>query len=109
LTLRLKCWSVNWDAIARGEKTTEIRSTEDRTFAIGDVLELVRWDPVADAHTGAVPAILGVQITWIDSCAGATNIIGIRLHRGSPTGADGMVVNLAVLSFRLLGTTWGQP
>ena len=104
MTIRLKCWAVNWDAIARGEKTSEIRSTEDRTFAVGDVLELVRWDPVADAPADAVAAILGVQVTWIDSCAGATNIVGVRLHRGSPPGTEG-IVNLAVLSFRLLGVT----
>lgn len=106
MTIRLKCWSTNWDAIARGEKTAEIRSTEDRTFSVGDVLELVRWDPVADAANGP---ILGVQVTHIDGVAGETNIIGVRLHRGSPQGAGGMLVNLAVLSFRLLGVDAGSP
>ena len=104
MTIRLKCWAVNWDAIASGAKTSEIRSTQDRTFSVGDVLELVRWDPVADAPTDAVPAVVGVRITWIDSVAGETNIIGVRLaDHGDRRG--GQLVNLAVLSFQLLGVT----
>jgi len=107
VTIRLKCWAVNWDAIASGAKTSEIRSTQDRTFSVGDVLELVRWDPAADAPTDAVPAVLGVRITWIDSVAGETNIIGVRLaDHGDRRG--GQLVNLAVLSFQLLGAARDQ-
>ena len=31
--------------VERGVKTFEIRSTKDRTFAVGDVLVLEEWDP----------------------------------------------------------------
>ncbi len=99
MTIRLKCWPESWDAIARGEKTAEVRTTEDRTFSVGDVLELQRWNPVKGADDGG---ILGIQITHIDSLAGDANIVGVRLANPA-TNRGGTFVNLVVLSFRVLG------
>lgn len=105
MTIRLKCWSANWDAIVRGQKTAEIRSTEDRTFSVGDVLELQRWDSNVNGPSGG---ILGVEITHIDSLAGDANIVGVRLA-GPDDVKRGTFVNLVVLSFRFLGIDAGSP
>jgi hypothetical protein len=43
----LKCWSLYWDAIARGEKTFEVRFN-DRPYVVGDILELHRIE--SDPH-----------------------------------------------------------
>lgn len=40
----LKCWSVYWDAIERGEKNFEVRR-DDRGFQKGDVLILEKFNP----------------------------------------------------------------
>jgi ASC-1-like (ASCH) protein len=41
----LKLWPQYFDAVADGRKRFEVRSTRDRTFAVGDVLVLREWDP----------------------------------------------------------------
>lgn len=98
MTIRLKCWPLSWDAIAAGDKTCEIRTTNNRTFSVGDILELVRWDPDTRAETLLAdrPMIVAVQVTHIDNYAGSAEILG-------STGDQDFVVRLAVLSFRLLG------
>lgn len=40
----LKCWPEFFDAIARGEKTFEVRKN-DRGFQKGDRLRLLKYDP----------------------------------------------------------------
>jgi hypothetical protein len=39
----LKTWPESWDAVARGEKTFEVRR-DDRGFEVGDILVLEKWD-----------------------------------------------------------------
>lgn len=104
MTIRLKCWPENWDAIIRGEKTAEVRSTEDRTFSIGDVLELQRWNPVRQENDGG---ILGIQVTHVCNFAGDASIVGVRLAEPAAGGKRGVFVSLVVLSFRLLGVVGG--
>lgn len=41
----LKTWPVPYEAVRRGDKTFEIRSNDDRDFAVGDVLCLHKWSP----------------------------------------------------------------
>lgn len=47
----LKCWPVYYDAIARGEKTFEVRKN-DRGFKVGDEVALFPWDPEKKTFTG---------------------------------------------------------
>lgn len=47
----LKCWPEFWEAIARGEKTFELRN-DDRGFRAGDTLILHEWLPTAKEYTG---------------------------------------------------------
>lgn len=57
----LKTWPESYDAVARGDKTHEVRRC-DRPYHVGDVLTLRRWDPQAEEYTGDV---LHRQITYI--------------------------------------------
>lgn len=50
----LKTWPSEWEAIARGAKTFEVRSNRDRDFAVGDVLLLRKYDP-ASRYSGGLP------------------------------------------------------
>jgi hypothetical protein len=47
----LKTWPEQWEAVASGLKTFEIRY-DDRGFAVGDYLRLAEWDPRTDRFTG---------------------------------------------------------
>ena len=59
----LKCWPHEFDAVKSGAKTFEVRSNEDRGFAVGDLLVLRTWDParsrVGVPHGAFVSASLG--------------------------------------------------
>jgi hypothetical protein len=57
----LKTWPESYDAIARGDKTCELRV--DRAYAIGDILIMRRWDPQTQGYTGEV---LRRRVTYID-------------------------------------------
>lgn len=46
VTHELKTWPLYWDAIARGDKTFEVRK-DDRAFQKGDMLKLWKFDPVS--------------------------------------------------------------
>ena len=66
----LKTWPVYFDAVARGEKTFEVRRN-DRGFQTGDIVELKRWVPAgqglhqySDAYDDRV-APLQFRIGWI--------------------------------------------
>lgn len=49
---QLKTWPEPFNAISDGRKTFEVRSTKDRTFSVGDVLELFRFDPEIREYNG---------------------------------------------------------
>ena len=67
VTHELKTWPVYWDAIARGDKTFDVRR-DDRGFQKGDVLKLWKFDPdkgyVRD-QKNRDGYVLGRQITFI--------------------------------------------
>jgi hypothetical protein len=50
-THELKTWPAYYDAVARGDKTFEVRRN-DRDFVVGDHLWLREWDPATGRHTG---------------------------------------------------------
>jgi hypothetical protein len=58
----LKCWSLYWDQIARGEKTFEVRFA-DRPYVVGDILELHRIEQ--DAANSEPPAPLLRRVTSV--------------------------------------------
>lgn len=47
----LKTWPRYFTDIITGRKTFEVRK-DDRDFAVGDVLELLEWDPGTKQYTG---------------------------------------------------------
>lgn len=47
----LKCWGSQFDAVKDGAKLYEIRYN-DRDYAVGDELQLWRWDPHLRAADG---------------------------------------------------------
>jgi hypothetical protein len=98
----LKCWVSSYDAIARGEKTAEVRSEIDRTFNVGDELVMHRgvpqdtagrWEPWPLPHGDR----LRLVVTHISRQAGPLDLFGLL-----PSKANGLV-RLAVLSF-VVGT-----
>ncbi len=51
-THQLKTWPEYFAAVYAGDKTFEVRK-DDRSFAVGDCLQLIEWDPtVRDRLTG---------------------------------------------------------
>lgn len=51
-THELKTWPEYFDAIAKGDKTFDVRKN-DRGFQIGDVLILKQWDNTKNEYTGS--------------------------------------------------------
>ena len=58
----VKSWSWLFDAIARGEKTHDLR-INDRDYAVGDFLELHRYNPAMGRFTGEVCTVTVTYIT----------------------------------------------
>jgi len=50
-THELKCWPEPFDAIVSGRKRFEFR-LDDRGYAVGDVLDLRKWDPRTFCYIG---------------------------------------------------------
>lgn len=88
---RLKCWAENFDAIAAGRKTCEVRHEDDRTFRPGDTLELTRTDRKG-VPTSPLTRVV-IQVSHVDRSAGDLELLG-RIGGGR---AD---ASLAVLSLR---------
>lgn len=91
---RLKCWADNFDAIAAGRKTCEVRHEDDRVFHAGDTLELTRTDPTG--RPTAPQTRIVVQVTHVERFAGNLQIAGT----GAGGQLTGPVVGMAALSIR---------
>jgi hypothetical protein len=64
VTHRLKCWPEFFEPIKAGNKTHDLRRSDDREFHIGDRLLLEEYDPEKHSYTGRA---LVVQVTYITS------------------------------------------
>lgn len=51
-THTLKTWPTFYEAVLDGRKTFEVRRGNDRTYQVGDLLDLQEWDPETKAFTG---------------------------------------------------------
>lgn len=49
----LKCWPVYYRKIVSGEKPFDVRKGNDRTYQVGDYLDLREWDPETKEYTKA--------------------------------------------------------
>lgn len=67
----LKSWTLFFSDILTGERTSDIRATNDRRFMKGDLMELQEWDPVRGKYTGrwAKVEITYVQTNKSNPCA----------------------------------------
>ena len=70
----LKCHAENFDAIVSGAKRFEVRHEDDRTFTVGDVLELVRTD------VNGVPTVPNkwceLDVLYLSRRAGPLTLVG---------------------------------
>lgn len=60
----MKSWPQFFQPLVNGEKKHDLRSTKDRRFAVGDILELHEYDPVKGAYTGRLAEF---RVTFITS------------------------------------------
>lgn len=58
----LRSWTMFFNGILDGTRTSDIRKTDDRHFLVGDYLLLQEYDPVEECYTGREQR---VQITYI--------------------------------------------
>lgn len=102
----LKCWPRFFSALADGSKTFEFRDASDRTFEVGDLLQLYEWDP--RCHAGGV-----LETTYLPGATGRElflEVLGVSILAGQvrfDSGADDgpaltLAGRLAVLSVRLV-------
>ncbi len=75
--------------ILTGERTSDIRCTDDRRFKVGDRMTLNEWNPVTGEYTGRTAI---VEITYI------------QMNKSYPCAIshDALRDNYAVLSIKLL-------
>jgi len=68
---KIKSWTLFFSDILSGERTSDIRCTEDRRFLKGDYMELQEWDPIKNKYTGrwALVEITYVQTNKSNPCA----------------------------------------
>jgi len=86
----LKSWPHLFEPLFRGEKTHDLRRSDDRDFAVGDTLLLREFDPALQAYTGRE---CSVEITYITSEACPCALSEEALGR-----------DFSILSVRKLGT-----
>lgn len=88
----LKIWPGSFEAVKRGDKLHEIRSTKDRTFAKGDRVILREWvpDDVEQAEDGAGIEVNGGRYTGRQ--------IMRRISYVSVAGSWGLPLDLCVFS-----------
>ena len=87
---RLKCWEENFDAIVAGKKTAEARVEEDRTFRVGDQLELRRT--THDGRPTQPECRILIDVTHVDRKVGPLELVALGEHGGS--------FAIAVISFK---------
>ncbi len=61
----VKSWPKYFDDIWLGVRTHELRKN-DRNYKVGDYLQLQRWDPIQEIHTGEVQMMKITSITSAD-------------------------------------------
>lgn len=85
----LKSWTLFYDDILSGIRTSDIRCTDDRRFMIGDQMELKEFDPVKFEYTGRKQL---VEITYVQT------------NKSNPCAIsnDALKDNYAVLSIKLV-------
>ena len=59
---KVKSWSMFFMDIVTGDRTSDIRNTSDRRYAVGDFMLLQEFDPVKQEYTGREQL---VKITYI--------------------------------------------
>lgn len=91
--VRLKTWPEYWDAVRHGTKTFEVRKN-DRNFAVGDLLELQRWNP----ETGKEDPVEGDDTTC--------SILEARVSYVLPGGAFGVEPGFVVLGLGRRRAVW---
>jgi len=60
----LKSWTMFFTDILSGERTSDIRCTDDRRFHVGDRMILQEFDPVKFEYTGREQV---VEITYVQT------------------------------------------
>jgi len=86
----VKSWSMFYNDIITGQRTSDIRKTTDRRFKVGDQMLLREWDPVKGEYTDRQRLVV---ITYIqtnksnpcaispESLADDTAVLSIKLVR----------------------------
>ena len=102
----LKTWPHEFDAIASGQKTFEARSTKDRSFGVGDILLLRKWDPSASNGFSRVggyvkPGSDGGWHLWKERDAATIRAEVTYVLHG---GRFGLPEDMCVMSIRVLTT-----
>jgi hypothetical protein len=62
----LKCWPEFFTAICSGKKKHDLRRADDRTFAVGDTLQLREFDPKLSCYSGRTQRVLVTYVTSDD-------------------------------------------
>jgi Domain of unknown function (DUF3850) len=52
---RVKCWPQFFNPILSGEKTHDLRRSNDRNFRVGDLLRLQEFDPKTNRYSWPAP------------------------------------------------------
>lgn len=94
VTHTLKCHADNFDAIVSGAKRFEVRHEEDRTFAVGDRLCLVRTD--VDGVPTSPPKRTYVDVLHLSRHAGPLTLFAVDVRAGGVAQRD--PVSVAVMS-----------
>lgn len=102
---RLKCWPAEVWAIRQMNKTFEVRRADDRDFAVGDVLELMPWDPTTKAYVVDAPGV-SVAVTWLTRSCGPSNLFTLC---DGDTDAPQYQRPVVVMSIRLLNPFFEAP
>ena len=98
----LKSHAENFDAIVAGVKRFEVRHEDDRTYAVGDRLCLVRTD-VEGRPTEPARRVY-VDVLWLSRMAGPLTLFAVDVRDGGRAKAD--PVSVVVMS---IGAAGGEP